>query len=412
MATIVMSNNKYKIKKQQAGSILPAKETMAMLACFCFCTALTGSCNNRQKNGSHNLAKYTTLDQAPYNHTSEQDLLAEDYYDHKQCLSEGKCLLEKAVAGDQNAIKALFKGINLKPAHKTELRSSYKEATKLLSYNQASELHNHSSYSTIIKRLIEHKADLNDRNRAGETMLTAVILTISVHVKGDNQSWITLLDLLLQAGANPNCLNAKGEAPLAIVGKVKNNEDQQKIVALLIKHGANPLCASTNKFTEKYIRNAVINQLEKLDLSPIDHKELANVDAKLHAFFNEKYNGPNPLLIGEENRTCIACYKKEKEPTTIKMPSCGHYVHGSCLVGSLINQSKGSIELSLLPSYTYKHLCPCCKEVISDSYIKDLSKFYSGIKFSRKDITIAMHILLMIPLTMSTLHYLTPLLLL
>ncbi len=251
------------------------------------------------------------------------------------------------------------------------------------------------SYITFMKRLMQYKPDLNSYNRYGETLLTEVIKN------GPNQNQTALIELFLKTGANSNGLNRKQQAPLAVTKRIKNIENRKEIIKLLIDYGGNPLLAPTDKNTQEYVREVVIGQLKKVNLalhSPTCSQALAQADAKLPLFFNQKYNRSDAVLSGKKDLTCVVCAKKEAAPTTIQMPACGHYLHGSCLTRSLIHmKSKGTIKWWPRPSYIYMHLCPYCKKEIPQGLIKDLNQFYEGIKFEHMAFTLALRVAFAIP---------------
>lgn len=394
-----MVHNTYTITNQRRNSILRAKQTIALLACFYFCTAQS-FCDRNRRNDHYKLR------QTLYN-TSDQDVAGDD-----NDLDE--CLLKKALQGDagtMNYLKKRGKDIDGKTLYKPgwvrvaivknsdgdiALVLEYARKGKLLAYEMCKEppitLIVESvvgrKHIELIERLLKHKVDLSCQNRWGETLLTEVI-----QHGGNDRNQIEMVEVLLQAGANSNCLNTKGQTPLDMTQCIKNFDHQKQIITLLLDYNANPLWAKMDETTKIRVRNVIIDQLKELDLDADARLLLKKLDKKLQSFFNQKHSRPNMLLSGQEDLTCVVCYKKEAEPTTIQIPSCGHYVHGSCLVRLLINKSKGKIEFTPLPSYVYEHLCPCCEKHIEPAFIKDLSQFYGEIKFEQLGVTRALRLL-------------------
>ncbi|WP_243018732.1 ankyrin repeat domain-containing protein [Candidatus Cardinium hertigii] len=428
-----MITNTHQRTNQQKSSILRTKQIIAMLGCFYFCAALD-TCSRHIKNAPN--IKTDSLLYKPPCDTSDQDV-SKDYHNLDKCL----CEVSKTLKGDTNAMDFLVErgkyidvhtpykpgsvrvaivknsGISLILEYAREGTLSYSKQSNVQpvtlmivsldelyrdptapppSYQEAinNELPSYEevvdtlAYIAFIKRLIEHKVDLNSWNTRGETLLTEVIKN------GDGPGQIVVIKLLLEAGVNPNGISNKMKTPLELVKKIKNIKDQEKTVRLLIDYGTNPLWALMDKATKKHVRNSTINHSEKVNLDSYLSEELTNVDKRLQSFFNQKYSKHDTLLSEQVNLTCVVCHKKEEASTTIQIASCGHYAHGSCLVRSFINQSKGHIKFKPFPAYVYKHLCPCCKEDITHAFIKDLSEFYTGIKFQQLGITVIMRLLL------------------
>lgn len=349
-----MINNTHKITKQQRCSIL--KQIVSILGCFYFCTA-SGACETKLSRST--LKKSIVPDKTLYD-TNDKSL-SRDYNDLDKILYELK-----------NALPPSYKEVT-----DADVLPSYEKATGSLDDTE------------FIEQLLKHNLDLNGWNTRGETLLTEVIK----HEEGQNQ--LKLLEILLKAGANPNGANTEGKTPLEVVICIKTSEYHQKIVSLLIEYGANPLRASMDTTTQKCVLKAITGYPEKLCISSIPPEILLKINKTLQSCFKEKYDSPDTRVLGKQEQTCVVCCTKEKKPTTIRLPSCGHYVHGTCLVISLIYKSKGSIRWTLPPSYIYKHIYPCCQKHIEHSFVQDLSKFYSGIQFERKDVNVAIRTLLL-----------------
>ncbi|WP_243517877.1 MULTISPECIES: ankyrin repeat domain-containing protein [unclassified Candidatus Cardinium] len=429
-----MITNTHQKTKQKSSIILRAKQIVATLGCLYFCTGLE-TCS-RHRNNTPNIKKDSLPYKDPPSDTSDQDV-SKDYHNLDKCL----CEVSKSLKGDTGAMDFLVErgryidahtpykpgsvrvaivknsGISLileyarngKLSYRKQSNAqpvtlmiaslddpyrdptapppSYEKATnnEPPSYEEATDT---PAYISFMKRLIEHKIDLNGWNTRGETLLTEVIKN------GDGPGQIEVIKLLLEAGVNPNGISNKMQTPLELVKKIKNIKDQEKTVKLLIDYGANPLWALMDETTKKHVRNTTINHPEKVSLDSYLNEELTNVDKRLQSFFNQKYSKHHTSLSGQVNPTCVVCHKKKEASTTIQIASCGHYAHGSCLVRSFINQSKGHIKFTPFPSYVYQHLCPCCKEDITHAFTKDLSEFYTGIKFKRVGITLIMRLLL------------------
>lgn len=425
--------------KQQESSILRAKQIIAMLGCFYFCTALV-TCF-RHPNHTPIIKQDSLPDKPPCDTITQH--VSKDYHNLDKCL----CEVSKALKGDTDAVNKLEEAgkhidtqVLSKPgfvqvaivsnnkgnnalvleytrqgklsytkqpenesitlmvnalADPTTLPPSYKDATTLPCYIKQIQTEGYSTLIKLFKQLVGYGVDLCQQNRWGETPLTEVIQY------GDDRNRVELIEILLKAGASPNEVNRKQQVPLGMINQIKKAEDREKIVKLLIDHGANPLLAQMDQATQAYVREMVIGQLEKMNLavrSPTFHKTLTQLDTKLSLFFNQKYPRSNAVLAEKEDQTCVFCAKKQTEATTIRLPSCGHYVHGSCLAQSLIDmKSKGRIKWMPRPSYLYIHLCPCCKQDIARAFIKDLNQFYEGIKFEHRTLTLALRIAFAIP---------------
>ncbi|AXI23932.1 Ankyrin repeats containing protein [Cardinium endosymbiont of Sogatella furcifera] len=299
-----MVPNTHQITKQHASSILRAKQIIAMLGCFYFCTALVTCTRNLNNTPS---IKQDSLPDKPPCDRSDQDV-SEDYNDLDRCLSE----VSKALKGDTGAMDFLVRrgkyidmhtpyksgsvrvaivknsGISLILEYACKSSLSYKKQSNAQpvtlmvtslddpykdptapppSYEKATdsappsyeEVTETPAYIAFMKRLIEHKIDLNGWNMRGETLLTEVIKN------GDSPGQIAVIQLLLEAGANPNSISNKMQTPLELVKEIKNIKDQEKTVRLLIDYGANPLWALMDETIKKQVRSATISHLEVFD---------------------------------------------------------------------------------------------------------------------------------------------------
>ncbi|MBL8828049.1 MAG: ankyrin repeat domain-containing protein [Planctomycetaceae bacterium] len=122
------------------------------------------------------------------------------------------------------------------------------------------------SHTGIINALLESGADVN---RATKVSILGIGETPLHCVAGKGN--LDLAEMLLKLGANPNAQNSRGNTPLhtAAMMSVTDVAKRERIVELLLKHGADPTISNENAlipfdFVEKPIKHVERGRLPQL----------------------------------------------------------------------------------------------------------------------------------------------------
>ena len=210
---------------------------------------------------------FNTLFSKNVPHLLEKIFFFLDYESYKKCLEVSK-VWNYLLTSDSFQMKGksvfhieIFKdGVEL---YKTAEKGDKAKAQKLLSIGMVDVnitepsllctpliIAAHHGNQDMVQLLFDSGADLNKADRGGFTPLhhaagygkiDTVRLLINLGAepqltKAANKNWKAIIQVLLQAGANPNMTDLKGECPL----HVATLEDYKDIVHLLLQHGAKP----------------------------------------------------------------------------------------------------------------------------------------------------------------------------